>query len=387
MKRSSIAVAALGMVAGVAHAQSSVTLYGIIDTGVAFTNNSQGGQLYTAAQSTIQGSRWGFRGAEDLGGGLHAVFVLENGFNPATGKLGQGGDMFGRQAFVGIKSDSLGTVTLGRQYDSSCDYVGPFEVGNQWAMVYGAHPGDLDNLNLSNRVNNSVKYTSPSYGGFSFGGLYSVGGVAGQFAQNQIWSVGAGYNDGPMKLGVAYINLRNPNFSFFGNTPASSATGNNMSSSQVYSGFASAESMEVISAGGAYTLGAATIGATYSNTQFKGLGQTVVAGLPSGSPLSGTAKFNNAELSIGYKLSPALLIGIAYDYTKGYSVSNETIHQGMIGADYFLSARTDVYAAGVFQHALGENSIGQPATAQFNGSAPSSTQNQIIAAVGIRHKF
>jgi len=190
-----------------------------------------------------------------------------------------------------------------------------------------------------------------------------------------------------MKLGVAYVNLRNPNFSFFGNTPASSATGNNMSSSQVYSGFASAESMEVISAGGAYTLGAATIGATYSNTQFKGLGQTVVAGLPSGSPLSGTAKFNNAELSIGYKLSPALLIGIAYDYTKGYSVSNETIHQGMIGADYFLSARTDVYAAGVFQHALGENSIGQPATAQFNGSAPSSTQNQIIAAVGIRHKF
>jgi len=384
MKKSLLALAALGTFAGVAHAQSSVTLYGIVDAGFAYNNNSGGHKLYETSAGNLQGDRWGLRGTEDLGGGLKALFVLENGFNAFSGKLGQGGDEFGRQAYVGLSSQ-FGTVTLGRQYDSVVDYTGAFEVGSQWASFYAAHPGDLDNLNNSNRVNNSIKYASANYSGITFGGLYSLGGVAGQFNRNQIFSGGVGYSQGPLQLGAGYLNVKNPNFSFFGNTASASATASNMTASTVYSGYASAKTQQVISAAGAYTFGAATVGATYSNTQFKDLGQTGVTA--TGQTTAGTAKFHNAELNFKYQLTPALLLGAAYDYTKGYGVNDAKYHQGVIGADYFLSKRTDLYIDGIYQHALGTDSTGKTAVANINGLSASSTSNQVAAVVGIRHKF
>jgi predicted porin len=383
MKKSLLALAALGTFAGAAHAQSSVTLYGIVDAGLAYANNIGGNKLYETSAGNLQGDRWGLRGTEDLGGGLKALFVLENGFNAYSGKLGQGGDEFGRQAYVGLSSQ-FGTVTLGRQYDSVVDYTGALEVGSQWATFYAAHPGDLDNMNNTNRVNNSIKYASANYSGITFGGLYSLGGVAGQFNRNQIFSAGLGYAQGPLVLGAGYFNVKNPNYSFFGNNSSSSATASNMTGSQVYSGFASAKTQQVLSAGGAYTFGPATVGATYSNTQFKDLGQTAVAGARA---VSGNAKFHNAELNFKYQLTPALLLGAAYDYTKAYSIANEKIHQGVLGADYFLSKRTDLYVDGIYQHASGTNSLNATATAQINGLSASSTANQVAAIVGIRHKF
>jgi predicted porin len=384
MKKSLLALAALGTFAGAAQAQSSVTLYGIIDAGFVFNNNSAGNQLYSLMSGSLQGSRWGLRGTEDLGGGLKAIFVLENGFDGMTGRLGQGGDEFGRQAFVGLSTSQFGTVTLGRQYDSVVDYTGALEVGSQWGTYFGAHPGDLDNMNNSNRVNNSVKYTSANYAGLTFGGLYSLGGVAGQYSRNQIWSVGVGYAQGPLQLGAGYLNVRDPNFSFFGNNATSSTVASNMSGSRVYSGYASARTQEVISAGAAYTFGAATVGATYSNTAFKDLGGE--AGL---NPLgySGSARFHNAEVNFKYQLTPALLLGVAYDYTHGYGANDAKYHQAMLGTDYFLSKRTDFYVAGVYQHAIGTDSTNTAAVANINGLSPSSTSNQVAAIVGIRHKF
>jgi predicted porin len=384
MKKSLLALAALGTFAGAAQAQSSVTLYGIVDAGFVFNNNSAGNQLYSLNSGNLQGSRWGLRGTEDLGGGLKAVFVLENGFNVMNGRLGQGGDEFGRQAFVGLSTSQFGTVTLGRQYDSVVDYTGALEVGSQWGTYFGAHPGDLDNMNNSNRVNNSVKYTSANYAGLTFGGLYSLGGVAGQYSRNQIWSVGVGYAQGPLQLGAGYLNVRDPNFSFFGNNATSSTVASNMSGSRVYSGYASARTQEVISAGAAYTFGAATVGATYSNTAFKDLGGE--AGL---NPLgySGSARFHNAEVNFKYQLTPALLLGVAYDYTHGYGANDAKYHQAMLGTDYFLSKRTDFYVAGVYQHAIGTDSTNTAAVANINGLSPSSTSNQVAAIVGIRHKF
>ena len=122
-----------------------MTLYGIIDEGLLFNNNAGGKHLYSMASGVMQGSRFGLRGTEDLGGGLKAIFTLENGFDVNSGKLGQGGLMFGRQAYVGLSSQ-YGTVTLGRQYDSVVDFVGPLEAGDQWGGYIAAHPGDLDNL-------------------------------------------------------------------------------------------------------------------------------------------------------------------------------------------------------------------------------------------------
>ena len=383
MKKSLLALLALGAFAGAAHAQSSVTLYGIIDEGLLFNNNAGGKHLYSMASGVMQGSRFGMRGTEDLGNGLKAIFVLENGFDVNSGKLGQGSLMFGRQAYVGLSSQA-GTVTLGRQYDSVVDFVGPLEAGDQWGGYIAAHPGDLDNFNNAYRVNNAIKYTSPTYAGFSFGGLYSLGGIAGQFARNQVWSLGAGYNNGPLVLGVGYLNARTPNQfgGMFNNGSASSSV-----SSPIYGAYANnANTYQVIGAGGAYTFGAATIGATYSNVKFKGFS--------AGPFVNQTATFNNGEINFKYQLTPALIVGAAYDYTQGSKIDGNSAakyHQGSLGVDYFLSKRTDVYAIGVYQHASGTvlDANGDPvqATASINNLAGSSTSNQVAARVGIRHKF
>jgi predicted porin len=390
MKKSLLALAALGAFAGVAHAQSSVTLYGIVDVGINVNTNANGKHKYDMSSGVLQGSRFGLRGTEDLGGGLKAIFVLENGFNVNNGTLGQGGLMFGRQAYVGLSSSQFGTVTLGRQYDSVVDYVGPFEVGDQWGGSIAAHPSDLDNFNNSFRTNNTVKYTSADYNGLKFGGTYSFGGQAGNFTGNQIYSLGAGYNNGPLALGVGYLNARTPaNAGGLFNTPASPTAANAAVTPGVYSGFASANTYQVIGAGGAYTFGAATVGLTYSNIRFINLGKTFA------SPYTGqSATFNNAELNFKYQLTPALLVGAAYDYTRGAEIngaSRAQYHQGALGVDYFLSKRTDVYLIGVYQHALGEtlnaNGATVNATAAIASITPSANQNQFTARIGIRHKF
>jgi predicted porin len=393
VKKNIISFSVLSMFATAAYSQSSVTLYGIIDEGINYNSNMNGGRSYAMQSGVEQGSRWGLRGAEDLGGGMKAIFVLENGFDINTGKLGQGGLLFGRQAYVGLSS-SYGAVTLGRQYNVDADFVGPFEAGNQWGGNISAHPGDLDNLNYTVRTNNAIKFTSVSYGGFSFGGMYSVGGVAGDVSRNQAWSTGAGYTNGPLSLGVGYMNVRNPNVSFFGDATtgtASAAVANSVY--PIYSGFLSAHTYQVASAGGAYKFGAATAGFTYSNIAFDGLGDKTSGPNPSG--YTGSVHFNNVEANFKYQFTPALLLGLAYDYTKSGSVSSATrtnqgatYQQGMTMLDYFLSKRTDVYLLGIYQKASGTDSRNLPAVASINNqSSPSSNDRQAVVRIGIRHKF
>lgn len=192
MKKTIALCAAVGCVSGTAHAQSSVQLYGILDEGVNYVSNASGHHLYNMASGVLNGSRWGLRVKEDLGGGYGVVAVMENGFDVNTGKLGQGGLEFGRQVYVGL-SGPYGVVTLGRQYDSVVDSVGLLEAGDQWGGYLAAHPSDNDNFNNTNRVNNAIKYTSPVFHGVTATALYSLGGVPGRTGRNQIWSAGASY--------------------------------------------------------------------------------------------------------------------------------------------------------------------------------------------------
>ncbi|WP_321957661.1 porin [Paraburkholderia bannensis] len=391
MKKSLLALAALGVVANAAHAQSSVTLYGIIDEGFNINTNTGGKHSYSLASGVMQGSRFGFRGSEDLGGGLKTLFVLENGFDVNNGKLGQGGLMFGRQAYVGLGSSQFGTVTLGRQYDSVVDYVGPLETGDQWGGNISAHPGDLDNFNNAYRSNNTVKFTSANYAGLRFGGTYSFGGAAGNISQNQIWSIGAGYSNGPLVLGVGYLNARTPSNigGLFGNSTSSTTAA--AVTTPVYSGFVNANTYQVIGAGGAYTVGASTFGVTYSNVSFRNLGANGATIYRHGT----NATFNNVEANFKYQFTPALLAGAAFDYTDGNSLTlaNGTAKDGAkyyqysLGLDYFLSKRTDVYVLGVFQHASGRDSTGKVAVAAINTQSASGNDNQLVGRVGIRHKF
>ncbi|QBR04323.1 porin [Paraburkholderia pallida] len=391
MKKSLLAFAVLVAFTGGAHAQSSVTLYGIIDEGFNLNTNSGGKHLYNLSNGVMQASRFGLRGAEDLGGGLKAVFVLENGFDVNSGKLGQGGLMFGRQAYAGLSSRRFGTVTLGRQYDAVVDNLGPLIAGDQWGGSIAAHPGDLDNFNNAYRSNNTVKFRSADYGGLNFTGTYSFGGVAGNSSENQIWSLAAGYNNGPLTLGVGYLNARTPSNAggLFENSTSTSTAAT--VTTPVYSGYVSANTYQVIGAGGAYTLGAATFGMTYSNVSFRNLGANGATIYQHGT----NATFNNVEASFKYQFTPALLAGFAFDYTDGSGVTltngsntdGAKYFQYSLGVDYFLSKRTDVYVIGVYQHASGSDSTGKSAVAAINTLAASGNSNQLNARIGIRHKF
>ncbi|WP_133650650.1 porin [Paraburkholderia flava] len=377
---------------GLAHAQSSVTLYGVVDAGFTYTSNSKGSSQIALTGGNESASRWGVRGTEDLGGGLSAIFTLEAGFNPANGTMGQNGTEFGRQAFVGVASQSYGTVTLGRQYSSEADYVNPLAAGATWAASgagYGTHPADLDNLNNSNRVNNAIKYQSTVWNGLSFAAFYSFGGQAGSVARNQIWSLGAGYTSGPLTLAAGYLYVNRPNFSFWGDKANDSTTASNIAN-PIISGYASAGSEHIIAAGAQYVFGRATVAAIYTNTQFRNLGAVGVSGLtPAETSYSGHATFNSAELNVRYQLTPALMLAVSYDYTNGTGVGNGSAvyHTVDLGATYALSKRTDLYAVGVFQHAAGVDSTGHEAVAAIIGSTPSTGRVQTVATVGIRHRF
>ncbi|CAN7766864.1 porin [Caballeronia sp. dw_19] len=396
MKKSIIAFVALGTLAGAAHAQSSVTLFGIIDEGVDMITNNKGGHVYQAAGSVMQGDRWGLTGSEDLGGGMKAVFMLENGFNINSGALSQNGLMFGRQAWVGLATQ-YGTVTLGRQYDSIFDYTAPFAGGQLGAGVYGAHPGDLDNSNIDYHDNNTIKYASPTFSGFKFGGTYSLGGTPGSIGTNQIWSLGAAYNQGPLGLGVAYLNARNPGTSMF-STAASSLPETLMT--PIYSGFMSANTFQVIDFGGSYTFGPATLGVTYTNAKFMNLGSnpmpTGAKGPASGYATGSTATFNDVQVNFLYRITPALRLLVASDYVErnslteknGQAVDNGKYLQYNASLDYSLSKRTDVYVMALYQRALGDDSTGGPAVAAITDTtAISSNGNQFVGRIGIRHKF
>ncbi|WP_370653493.1 porin [Caballeronia sp. Lep1P3] len=374
---------------GLAHA-GSATLYGLIDYGVNYQSNSGGGRIFGGSSGIMQGSRWGFRGIEDLGGGVSALFQLENGFDSGNGRFLQGGALFGRQAYVGLSSNVYGTFTLGRQYDSLVTFVETRMNSSNFGGGTTAHPGDLDNLNNSKRVNNSVKYASPSLGGFTFGGVYGFGGQAGDFSRNQIWSAGVGYDYGNFSAGAAYMNVRNPNQSFFTALPTnvSGTSLNNMTASPIYSGYASARTYQAIAAAGRYTIGPATVGLVYSNVQFKNLGDTSSGSNPL--RLTGTAKFDTAEVNVTYYWTPALLSELVYSYTRGSgvgSIGSSRYNNVSLSLDYYFSKRTDVYVISSTEFAGGTDSTGRAARATLNALTASSSNRQTFVQLGIRHKF
>lgn len=392
-----------------AQAQSNVTLYGIIDDGLNYTSNVQthktpngfaGGHqiaMIEGGSAGLQGSRWGLSGNEDLGGGLQALFLLENGFYSNNGALNQGGAMFGRQAYVGIKSAKLGTVTLGRQYDPVVDLYRPFLAAPQWGGYMTAHPGDLDNAQNTRRINNAIKFRSATWHGLTAEALFAPGGVAGTFSQNSIWGAGASYANGPVSMGAAYLNVHNPNTSFFGANPnAGPATSNNLGSfgsatsaqsNPVFAGYASANRLEIVAAGIGLTLGALNTNIAYSNTRFEQMGS---ASGPNPLHYAGTAAFNNVEANVQYQITPSLLAGTAYDYTRNGGAGGKggaDYHLFSAGLDWFLSKRTDLYTIVAFEKANGTDSTGQAAVAQITGLTPSSTDKQVSWRVGVRHKF
>lgn len=397
MKKQWIAAPLMLSFAGIASAQSSVTLYGIVDAGISYrssertgtTGNYSGHSNLAATSGNLSGSRWGIKGQDDLGGGWKALFQLEDGFDITNGKTGQNGGLFGRQAYVGIGSQQYGTITLGRQYTSLNDFVAPVA---PVALVggYGAHPGDIDDLDQTARVNNSIKYTSANYAGFTFGALYGFGGQPGSLKQQNTWSVGAGYANGPLHVGVGYERSDNsksgPTDSTYGKW---NGTDDGLFNSSINEGYASAQSQQIIATGATYDFGPALVGVNYSNVQYRSGADSL---------FKGHATFNIAGVFGQWTIQRAVQLFAGYSYTRGGEVDGvderAQYHNVTLGAQYNLSKRSTVYLMGGYQHASGGtlDALGNPvaATASVSdkgNSHSSSTQSQAIVSIGVRHKF
>lgn len=212
MKKTLLAAALIVGFAGVAQAETSVTLYGIVDTGYGYNQFKYDGPAnfnYKSTKSGLQdgivnGNRWGMRGSEDLGDGLRAIFQLEAGFNLGTGTHATGDRMFHRQAFVGLASDSWGTFTMGRQYNMADSFL----------SVNSTHSlGDIDKAfgAASQRVDNMFKYVTPDFSGFQAGVGYAANGNvvrdgtdAGSKNRGNYTTAGLQYNNGPIHAAATY---------------------------------------------------------------------------------------------------------------------------------------------------------------------------------------
>ncbi|CAN0627345.1 general bacterial porin, GBP family [Burkholderia multivorans] len=394
MKWRLVSVIVPAMFAAPAFAQSSVTLYGLIDMGIGYTNNVGGKSDYQMASGFAQGSRWGLKGTEDLGGGNSALFQIESGFNGANGMLAQGGRAFGRQAYVGLGNTRFGTVTLGRQYDSLVDYLAPTTANGSWGVYPFSHPFDNDNTGNSFRVNNTVKYASPDFSGFSFGGTYSFSNDTG-FANNRQWSVGAQYENGGLLVAAAFLNADNPGATSGGAIAGAGTVGADAN-------FASAR-LRIFGAGINYTAGPATVGFAYTNSNISRPSENVgyLFGTETIQPVTGplaggtvtSLKYQNFEVNGKYQVTPSFFVGAQYVYTmESYEATTGSvkpkIHSVGLMADYNLSKRTDVYLLGAYQKVAGAATGSSLDQAYVPGAQDlSSSSKQLMVHAGIRHKF
>ena len=217
MKKTLLAAALMAGFAGIAQAETSVTLYGIIDGGVGYqkVKSDNAKNTRTGLIDGVQyGNRWGLKGTEDLGNGLRAVFVLESGFNLANGTSAQGGRLFGRQATLGLAGDSWGQLDFGRQTNIASKYLGaaasPFAYGFQQANV-----GAVMSAANTARYDNMIMYQTPNFSGFQFGVGYSFnvdGKQGGDWTYNgaktktdkHALTTGLRYVNGPIGAALSY---------------------------------------------------------------------------------------------------------------------------------------------------------------------------------------
>jgi len=337
MKKTLLALAVLGAFAGAAQAQSAVTVYGSFDAGIRHRTNvnaAGNSNLTMGSNGQYNSNRIGFKGVEDLGGGLNAHFVLETGFNTGTGALDNAANLlFNRSAYVGL-GGSWGSVDLGRQYSVNFKTIGLYDPFNYkyTGIVPLAGQGGLT------RLNNDIQYNG-SFGPVSVRAEYALGEQAGSTGNGATQAVGASYKGGPITVGGAYTQgKRNA-----GTTPA----------------------------GSYQDMDNWTIGAAYAASAFRvAAGYAVLT-----TDTSATTETETKSTWIGgsYNLSPAAQLSLAYYRTAAQATGAAETRNNLIilGGTYALSKRTNFYAD------LDRRT--------FNAAAATADQTGI--SVGINHLF
>ncbi|RDU98097.1 porin [Trinickia dinghuensis] len=358
--------AALALVCCGAYAQSSVTMYGLIDEAVRF-QTSGAGNTVGLNEGAINGTRFGFKGSEELGGGSRAIFQLESGYNVGTGKSDQQQQLFGRFAWVGLQNDKFGTVRLGRQYGGVYSFYAfnfdPIGGGNVNAVDWSLFLTGI-------RFDNTVEYDN--------------------------------------KFGPAVLTLQHS----LGGQPGSTASGSTTTASLIYNfsggkvGIAGAESKDggghkllIGSAGGTYAWG--PVGLYLYGIDARRDAGFNVAGTNTGGPLSNTNIISNATtqfgtqtaarddvfVRVGATYQPAaqwrFIASYAYDHANNVAPGRNGTIQGVYGiADYILSKRTDIYVEVDHSHLAGASVNDPNGPLTFAGSA-----NNFGASVSLRQVF
>ncbi|MES2945630.1 MAG: porin [Pseudomonadota bacterium] len=352
MKKTLIALAALSSIAGVAQAQSSVTLYGLVDAYVGSRSVTVGGTKTTQTVVNSSGqnkSRFGFRGVEDLGGGLKAVFVLEGGFNTddGAGNL-SGGGLFSRQANVGL-TGGFGTVKIGRVYTAYDALRGATNMiyDSNFAITANAWNGGSV-ADYANRTSNGFSYESPSFGGFSGAFVAGVGedkNAVGTQTASRNFSLHVKYANGPLMVGYAHQNQKFNGGTTIFSIPSAVAVSTRPAR---YNLFAAS-----------YDFGVAKIVGNYNHAA-------------QDANLAGVPENKDKEYQVGVSVPfGAAAIAAGYARSKSDNTSAKGVGYSILGT-YSLSKRTNLYT-GLLQTKL---TTAAPVTTKVN-----------LFAVGVKHTF
>lgn len=355
MKILILAFAVLAALTGTASAQSNVSVYGLVDVALMRESGAAAGPSTRISSGVASGSRIGFKGSEDLGGGLSTIFLLENGFQADTGAMGQGGVLFGRQVYLGLQG-KLGTVTVGRQYTPqylTVVNVDPFASGMA---------GDSKNLMPAtannSRQDNSIKYASPTVNGMSAELIYGPGEIAGAGSGGRQFGGSLGYAAGPIKIRLGH-HYRNNNTAQIRNLAPAKNT--------------------VLAA--VYDFGVAKAHLAYATN--KGVNSSPLrnAENPFGHAVAPVASVDSQDVLVGVTIPfGAHSVFASYIRKDDNTGFDQDANQTAIGYRYALSKRTDVYSS----YANIDNMNGAGYTI---GNASESGTGDRTFNVGMRHIF
>jgi predicted porin len=355
----------LGM--GQAYAQSSVTLYGILDVGASYANNVNGHSKLFLDSGVDQHSIWGLTGREDIGGGLSGIFKLEGGYSVTNGASAMPGEIFDRIAYVGLASNTWGSIKLGNDFDYLDREITFYTNVAQFASTYSFHLAwDVDRL-AGESVNNAIDYETPDTKGFKGGVMYGFSNVAGAFG-------GAPGNPRVISAGLSYAphGLAGP-FSF-GAAYTQTDGGYGTLAQLAFGG----DKICTFGAGARAQFGKISVNGVYTYTnQTLALGQSMIT--------------SDYELGMKYSFAPDLAAGIGYSYLNQ---TNPHQKYGILsaGTTYRFSKQTSVYMLGSWQRAFSGtatagNFLVVPPGPNPNGDGFSTTGSQAVVQVGIQHVF
>lgn len=350
--------ALLSIVGSAAPAHAQVTIYGSIDNGITHVNNYKGQSRTWLQDGLNRSNALGFTGVEDLGNGNRALFKLETGFSVNNGTLGQGGLIFGKQAYVGIGNNAVGQVTLGRQYDMTIGLLGYLPC---WSCgLFSVQNADLDRLS-GQRLNNSILFQSRSIGSFRFNGMYAQGSVeAGTTNRGRALSFSAEYLSGPFKVTAITTDINGASI-LAGLLGTSTVLGRSAAANPLLA----VDNQRIAALASAYAIGTGRVALIYTNTRLT----------------LGNQASTDRVLRAGGEvpLLPKLLFLGQLAADRFEDSRWRTLN---LGLTYSFSKRTDVYIDGAYQRASGKGTVASIAL-----TAPSSSASQLVTRVGMKHMF